>query len=137
MRRGRLRISDIFGLVVAVALGMSFVREAPPYQRADLSYLVLPLLFSAVLLLVVGSAIAAGVGRDDLRPGRWGFVLGCGAYLLLSMNPGMAAPWTPVASQVAQDAMTMGSLKALEMGWPAAANLTTFAGFMPNTMMFS
>ena len=135
-RRFRIRIADMLLFVVVAALGAMLAREPSPYLRADPTYILAPVFISLTLACLVMAAIAAHAGREDRRASRWGFVLGCGAYLVMSQNLGFDYAWRPVASSLVSDALGATGMRVGSAGWTPAADLVQFLGFVRPPMRY-
>lgn len=132
----RFRMADMLLVVAFSAFGALIARDSNPYTRSDPTYILAPVSISLVLACLVLAAISARFGPEDLRASRWGFVLGCGAYLLMSQRLGFEYTWQPVASELVKDGLGAAGTRLGAAGWTPASDLVTYLGFTRGPMMF-
>ena len=136
MNVSRFRIVDLLLLVALAAFGALLFRDARPYERSDLTYILAPLVVSLAMCCLVATAIAARFGRRERLAARWGFLLGCGSYLVLTSPLGFDSSWAPVTSQMVRDGLGRAGVWAGTMGYTSASDFVQFVGFAPGSMFF-
>ena len=122
MAMRRFRIVDLLAAVALAALAATLTRDLPAEIRLDWTLLACPPAVSLTLAMLMATIIAAKFGREAYRPRRWGFVLGCGAYLMLSLDLGWfdGGVFSPAPRPLMVGLLGAAGSKAGTLGWTSA-----------------